>query len=51
MSQSPATTKSTSVKDQPLWTAPAVLGILMLSAGGFFLMLAQGISILSSVKY
>lgn len=51
MSHTSTTAKTNSVKDQPLWTVPAVLGILMLSAGGFFLMLAKGIEILSGVNY
>ncbi len=36
-------------KDQPLWAVPAVLAILMLSSGGFVLLLAQALKILSSI--
>ncbi|WP_255376112.1 hypothetical protein [Demequina sp. NBRC 110056] len=39
--------KNDQLEGQPLWTVPAILGILMLSAGGMFLMIAQGIAILS----
>jgi hypothetical protein len=35
----------------PLWAVPAVLGTLMLSSGAFFVLIAHGISILSSVGY
>lgn len=38
-------------KEQPLWAVPAVLSILMISSGVFFVLLASGISILSSVGY
>ena len=38
-------------KQQPVWAVPAALGILLLSAGGFFYLLAQGIAVLSSVGY
>jgi len=40
-----------SIKQQPLWTVPVVLAILMISSGAFFVLLALGISILSSVSY
>jgi hypothetical protein len=40
-----------SVKEQPLWTVPAVLALLMLSSGGFFVLLATGIQILSGIRY
>ena len=42
--------KTNSVKDQPIWAVPAVLAILMLSSGGFVLMLAKAIEIFSSIN-
>ena len=33
------------------WAVPAVLAILMISSGVFFVLIAHGISILSSVGY
>ncbi|MFW2514567.1 hypothetical protein ACNI3K_12410 [Demequina sp. SO4-13] len=40
-----------SIKEQPLYTVPVVLAILMLSSGGFVLLLAQAIKIFSSIGY
>ena len=40
-----------SVKDQPWYAVPAILAIIMLSSGGFMLLLAQAIKIFSSMGY
>jgi len=45
------TSDAASRKEQPLWAVPAVLAILMISSGVFFVLIAHGISILSSVGY
>ncbi|MDN4478472.1 hypothetical protein [Demequina lignilytica] len=36
-------------KELPFWAVPAVLATLMLSSGGFLLLLAQSLKILSSI--
>ena len=36
-------------KEYPWWAVPTVLGIVLLSSGLFVLLLAQSISILSSI--
>ncbi len=43
------TKKVNPVKEQPLWTVPAILGILMVSSGAMFVLIAQGVKILSSL--
>ncbi len=45
------TAKKTSVKDQPWWAVPAVLGIILISSGIFMLLLAHAIEILSRTGY
>jgi hypothetical protein len=40
-----------SIKDQPYYAVPVILAILMLSSGGFTLLLAQSIKVFSSVNY
>lgn len=45
------TTAATSAKDLPWYAVPGILAILMLSSGGFFLLLAQGIAVLSGTNY
>ncbi|WP_156160886.1 hypothetical protein [Demequina maris] len=44
--QSPASTK----KEHPFWAVPTVLAIILLSSGGFVLLLAQALKILSSIQ-
>lgn len=36
---------------QPIWAVPVVLAILMVSGGAFFVLVALGISIFSSIDY
>ncbi|SEI95779.1 hypothetical protein [Demequina mangrovi] len=36
-------------KEHPWWAVPTVLGIVLLSSGGFVLLLAQALKILSSI--
>lgn len=42
-------TGTTRLRDKPLWTVPVILGILMLGAGGLFVLVAHGLSILSAI--
>ncbi len=44
-----ATETSSAKKEHPFWAVPAVLAIIMLSSGGFVLLLAQALKILSSI--
>ncbi|WP_291380018.1 hypothetical protein [Demequina sp.] len=43
--------KKNDIKDAPYYTVPAILAILMLSSGAFFMMIAQGISIMAKTGY
>ena len=44
-------TNAASKKDVPWYAVPSILAILMLSSGGFFLLIAQGISVMSGTNY
>ncbi|WP_156156190.1 hypothetical protein [Demequina maris] len=37
-------------KENPFWAVPTVLAIILLSSGGFVLLLAQALKILSSIQ-
>ncbi|MDN4476494.1 hypothetical protein QQX09_11575 [Demequina sp. SYSU T00192] len=41
---------ATAKKEQPFWAVPTVLAIILLSSGGFVLLLAQALKILSSIQ-
>lgn len=45
------TTTDTPTTTQPVWAIPAALGILMLSGGGLFVLVAHGLDVLSSIAY
>ncbi|WP_156165305.1 hypothetical protein [Demequina rhizosphaerae] len=41
---------ATAKKEHPFWAVPTVLAIILLSSGGFVLLLAQALKILSSIQ-
>ena len=44
-------TEKQAAKQQPWWAIPATLSMILISSGIFFVLLAYGISILSTVPY